>query len=107
MVSTGSAVICGDSACEECTGDMRRMLPHGQYVKLQVSDTGHGIAEDVQSRMFDPYYSTKSIGRGLGLAAVHGIVRSHGGAILTKSSPGDGALFEVLLPAARMMEGSA
>ncbi|SPE30261.1 Multi-sensor signal transduction histidine kinase (fragment) [Candidatus Sulfopaludibacter sp. SbA3] len=78
----------------------REGLPTGSYVKLEVSDTGSGIAEEVQDRMFDPYFSTRFLGRGLGLAAVQGIVHSHRGAIHAKSTPGDGSTFEVLLPVA-------
>lgn len=76
-------------------------LPDGSYVKLEVSDTGCGISEEVRARVFDPYFSTKSLGRGLGLAAVHGIIRSHGGIISARSRPGEGSTFEVLLPSAR------
>jgi signal transduction histidine kinase len=76
-------------------------LPEGRYVKLEVSDTGNGMNEAVQARIFDPYYSTKFLGRGLGLAAVQGIIRSHGGAIIARSNPGEGSTFQILLPVAR------
>jgi PAS domain S-box-containing protein len=77
-----------------------RDLPDGSYVKLEVRDTGRGMAEEVQDRIFDPYYSTKFLGRGLGLAAVQGIIRTHRGAINARSTPGEGSTFEVLLPIA-------
>ena len=60
-----------------------------------------GEEPDVQARVFDPYYSTKFLGRGLGLAAVQGIIRSHGGAIMARSNPGEGSTFQILLPVAR------
>jgi CheY-like chemotaxis protein len=69
-------------------------------VKLEVSDTGCGITGDVQAKVFDPFFSTKFAGRGLGLAVVQGIVHDHGGAINVVSVPGKGTTFEVLLPCA-------
>jgi PAS domain S-box-containing protein len=73
-------------------------LPEGNYVRLQVSDTGCGMTEEVQARVFDPFFSTKFAGRGLGLAVVQGIVRDHGGITHLVSAPGQGTTFEVFLP---------
>jgi CheY-like chemotaxis protein len=69
------------------------------YVRFEVSDTGHGIDDDHLSKIFEPFFTTKFTGRGLGLAAVLGITRSHHGAIDVSSAPDDGATFTVYLPA--------
>jgi two-component system, cell cycle sensor histidine kinase and response regulator CckA len=75
-------------------------LPPGDYLNLEVSDTGVGMTQEVQAKIFDPFFSTKFAGRGLGLAVVQGIVRDHGGAINLVSAPGQGATFEIFLPCA-------
>jgi PAS domain S-box-containing protein len=73
----------------------------GDYVCLEVSDTGQGITPEERMHIFEPFFSTKTSGQGLGLAAVLGIVTAHGGVIRIESTPGRGATFEVLLPCAR------
>ncbi len=79
---------------------MAENLPEGSYVGLDVTDTGCGMTGETLSRMFDPYFTTKFTGRGLGLAAVLGIVRGHRGALRVVSAPGEGTSFTVLFPAA-------
>ncbi len=76
-------------------------LPEGPYVCLEVSDTGRGMSAETEAHIFDPFFTTKFTGRGLGLAAVLGIVRAHRGALGVKTTEGVGTTFRVYLPVAR------
>jgi two-component system cell cycle sensor histidine kinase/response regulator CckA len=75
-------------------------LAPGQYVFVEVTDNGSGMSPETQKRIFDPFFTTKFTGRGLGLAAVLGIVRGHSGALKLTSVIGKGSTFRFLLPAA-------
>lgn len=83
--------VCRDAA-------MAQGLVEGDYVQFEVSDTGRGMSQEIQARVFGPFFSTKSAGRGMGLAVVQGIVRGLGGAIHVASELGRGTTFHVLLP---------
>ncbi|MCL4402911.1 MAG: PAS domain S-box protein [Acidobacteria bacterium] len=93
VVSTGVRDVEGPLA--DAFGEQ---VARGRYVFVEVSDTGQGIDERIRSKIFDPFLTTKFTGRGLGLAAVSGIVRAQKGAIVMESAPGRGSTMRVLFP---------
>ncbi len=108
-----SGVVVVRTGTEDCCRDYLQStyiqddLPPGEYVFVEVSDNGAGMDAETQARLFDPFFSTKFLGRGLGLAAVVGIVRAHRGTIKVYSEVGRGSTFKVLLPALPSSESLA
>lgn len=94
-ISTGATDITREETAQFMLAEN---LTEGTYVFLEVSDTGCGMDAETKARMFDPFFSTKFSGRGLGLAAVLGIIRGHGGAIRVRTDVGQGTAFRVLFP---------
>lgn len=86
------------------TCENHEKLTPGDYEFIMISDTGTGISDTVQGRIFDPFFSTKFHGRGLGLSAVFGIVHGHGGTVDVSSTMGEGSTFTLLLPSSPLAE---
>ncbi|MCK5068974.1 MAG: response regulator, partial [Desulfocapsa sp.] len=102
MLQHGGTLSIGLSHTDFSKDDLKMPanVAPGQYIKITIEDTGSGIEEKTLSRIFDPFFTTKSIGEGtgLGLAVVHGIIKSHHGHISVKSTLQEGTKFTVLLP---------
>jgi len=96
-ITTSLRELCADELSTMVIGADR---PPGQYAALVVQDTGHGMDEMTKARIFDPFFSTKFTGRGLGLATVNGIVRAHHGALQLVTAPGQGTTFTIYWPLA-------
>ena len=100
-----SGVIAITTGCMDCDRSylkdvwLDENLTDGLYVYLEIADSGCGMDKGTLSKLFDPFFSTKFTGRGLGMAAVLGIVRGHKGSIKVHSEPGKGTTFKILLPA--------
>lgn len=104
-ISGQSGVISVNTGCVDCDSNylkdvwLNENIKEGLYVYLEIADTGCGMNSGTIEKIFDPFFSTKFTGRGLGLAAVIGIVRGHNGAIKVYSEPHKGTVFKILLPA--------
>ncbi len=100
VVLNNAAIQAGQSVADF----MGNAILPGRYACLEISDTGCGIDEDTQKRIFEPFFTTKFTGRGLGMSAVLGIVKSHDGALQLTSSPGVGSTFTVYFPLPAMAD---
>jgi two-component system, cell cycle sensor histidine kinase and response regulator CckA len=103
-IGSKSGIITVSTGVMDCSAEylsntfINEELASGRYVYLEVSDTGCGMSPEIQERIFEPFFTTKFTGRGLGMAAVIGIVRGHNGAMKIYSEEGRGSTFKILLP---------
>jgi CheY-like chemotaxis protein/two-component sensor histidine kinase len=101
---TGPVQITAGKSGEDGQPAPHSDVPPGSYVLLTVADTGVGMDAAIQARVFEPFFSTKGEGTGLGLSTAYGIVRQSGGHIFVNSAPGEGACFSIYLPVTREAE---
>ncbi len=104
MPSGGRLTVCTAPLEVTAGRPARHDVPPGDYVLLAVTDSGLGMDAATQARVFEPFFSTKGEGTGLGLSTAYGIVRQSGGHIFVNSAPGQGACFSVYLPVTREAE---
>lgn len=97
MVGGGLLTVSADNCCSE--NKLPRQLKEDKYIKITIKDNGSGIEEDILENIYDPYFTTKAEGSGLGLASVYSIVKRHGGYVDVQSVFGLGAEFTIYLPA--------
>ncbi len=97
MPEGGTVTVSGENVA--LTADNPLLLKPGEYIKISVADQGAGIPEDNLKKIFDPYFTTKDRGIGLGLATCYSIMKQHDGDITVESTPGEGATFSLYLPA--------
>ena len=97
LIRFTTGVQCCDTACL-ATSLLEEKPEAGSFVFLEVSDNGCGMDKDTIKRLFEPFFTTKFTGRGLGMSAVMGIIKTHGGALFVESEPGTGTTFRVLFP---------
>jgi signal transduction histidine kinase len=102
----GGMLQIGAENCTVAEGDIRLYSHAGEYVMITVTDTGEGIPSHQLDRIFDPFFTTKDVGQGtgLGLSAVLGIVKSHGGFVDVVSKVNEGSQFQVYLPVCEKLE---
>jgi len=105
MPGGGTVVITGEQVLIDAGNIMS--LPPGRYVRITLADNGCGISKEDQKRVFDPYFTTKPGGSGLGLASAHSIILKHGGYIGVQSEVGKGTTFTILLPASDKQAGQS
>lgn len=96
MPEGGSITVCIENASVK--GENKHLIKEGEYVKIAISDTGAGISEEKLSKIFDPYFTTKKEGSGLGLSTCYSIIKNHGGYITVDSKVGTGTIFYIYLP---------
>ena len=94
---------CANISLSEDRSDRGTVIKAGHYVRVEISDSGCGIAEDALHRIFEPFYTTKEGRRGLGLAWVYGIVTNHSGKVVVESKPGRGTWVRIYLPASQRL----